>query len=421
MTRLAAIAFFMFSILFPAAFLAQQNGTGFPPYSSIQVGDFDSINLETLNVHHAYPIVSASGRGLGLGFSVTYDSAVWGITSIGGNKYWSQIGGSRLGNWIIEPGNGSILGGEATELCSLDQQYNQHWSNFSYTEPNGTVHPFDIDYYEGTTACFPDANPGGGYATDASGYFLSTVGDNFFVITPGGIQIISGGASGGNTYDTNGNFLHQPPNYPAASTDDTDSVGRVALSVVRIPTPQPATIVPTDHYDYKFLDVNGNYQTVTLHFQTFNVKTNFGCIGITEYSASNVALPTSLVYPDGRTYAFTYEDTPGFPGYTTMLLKRVTLPTGGYYEYQYGTSCDGNLFMLKRLVNDGTNTSTWTYSRNGGQVSPTLKTWETWVTKPELVSGVAANQCTYSFIETDDATTGGRGNRAALANRRHSI
>ena len=117
--------------------------------------------------------------------------------------------------------------------------------------------------------------------------------------------------------DANGNFLSGqyvsgPPN--TTEVDWTDSVGRVALKIITTST----------SIQYKFLDPTGAYQTTTLNLGSFNVKTNFGCSGIIEYSAVN-NLPTSAVFPNGQTYQFSYEPTPGNSGYYTGRVQKVTL------------------------------------------------------------------------------------------------
>ena len=133
---------------------------------------------------------------------------------------------------------------------------------------------------------------------------------------------------------------------------------------------------PCDHgsstTEYHYLDSSNTDRVITLNLQSFSVKTNFGCAGVVEYTGT-ASLPTSLSLPNGQQYQFTYEDTPGFTGYKTGRIKRVTLPTGGYYEYQYpaspnnGISCsDAGVNSLTRVINDGSASATWQFSRSSG-------------------------------------------------------
>jgi hypothetical protein len=79
----------------------------------------------------------------------------------------------------------------------------------------------------------------------------------------------------------------------------------------------------------------------------------------------------------------------------------VTLPTGGYYEYDYtgsndGTSCtDGSTVGMNQVVSDGTNTATWNFSRAGGTTT---------VTTPQLADTPNAFDTVITFISTGQYT-----------------
>src|SRR5580704_12530532 len=57
--------------------LAQNTGTGLPPFGSFEGSSFDVTNRQNLNVHLAIPIVSSPGRGANFNFAILYDSLVW--------------------------------------------------------------------------------------------------------------------------------------------------------------------------------------------------------------------------------------------------------------------------------------------------------------------------------------------------------
>ncbi len=112
-------------------------------------------------------------------------------------------------------------------------------------------------------------------------------------------------------------------------------------------------------------------QFYTVNYSSYNIKTNFGCSGVTgEYNASNVSLVSSIVLPDNSQYSFTYEDTPNNSGYKTGRISQVTLPTGGTISYNYtytgtndGINCaDGSTLALQRTLSPG---GQWQYSRSG--------------------------------------------------------
>ena len=138
-----------------------------------------------------------------------------------------------------------------------------------------------------------------------------------------------------------------------------------------------------------------------MNYKPYTVRTNFGCSGISEYNASRTYLPMYLVdeidLPDGTSYKFGYETTPG-DNHTpqpdvTARLASVTLPTGGEITYQYaggsngsGITCaDGSTGILQRQTSDSSNHWSYVHSETGS-------TWTTAVTDP------ANNVTTYNFL-----------------------
>ena len=61
-------------LIFAAAIASSQVATGMPPFSSLGGGPFDTINLGSLNVHFAIPVVHKSGRGMPFTYDLSYDS-----------------------------------------------------------------------------------------------------------------------------------------------------------------------------------------------------------------------------------------------------------------------------------------------------------------------------------------------------------
>jgi RHS repeat-associated protein len=365
--------------------------TGVPPFASFSQGQFAAINNGNLNGFFAIPITSSPGRGLNLNFSAVYNSQVWAPEVNGGGALaWTPVAG-----WSLTSPTGSIqyqVGTTGGSCGRLGSGYTQTTTFFGYiyTDPLGTLHPFNISVQEVYSSCTGNTTYSGnysGYATDASGYYASISNPATSIIP----TIISkSGTSISITAmtitDPNGNFISG--RYVSGSeTDWTDSAGRVALKVLTTST----------YVKYEFFDPTGAYQTTTVNLAPFNVKTNFACSSIFEYSASN-NLPTSLVLPNGQTYQFSYEPTPGNSGYYTGRVQRVTLPTGGYYEYDYtgthdGTSCtDGSTVGLNQVVNDGTNTATWNYSRLGSTTT---------ITTPKLADTPNAFDVVYTFTGTE--------------------
>ncbi len=378
-------------LAFVAHASAQEPMTGYPPYGSFQNGQFDAVNHQNLNVNFAIPIVSSPGRETALAFAIRYDSLIWRRN---GNAWSPVTSGVSYRGWKTDSVLGSIVYSMSMVLCGLQKP--RHYYDFAYVDPAGTRHDFDLDFYSEETDCGFPTGPREGYAIDGSGYYLdaSTVVDLFgdppFVISRGGVKI-----DWDSLTDTNGNYISRV----SGGTNEThwiDTAGRIALKVKK-----PSTTTT----EYRVLDPTGGYQLYTLAMTTYNIKTNFACSGVTEYTGS-ATLPTSLTLPNGRTYAFTYEDTPGFAGYKSGRVRRVTLPTGGYYEYQYpttgnkGINCsDGTGTSLTRVINDGTS-RTWTFAR-----APSGSNWITTVSAPILPYDSAANQSTYTFDSTGKLTS----------------
>ncbi len=223
------------------------------------------------------------------------------------------------------------------------------------------------------------------YSTDNTGFLLtvSSPGANS-VLSPAGVN------AGAAPVDTNGNYVSQTV-VNSTETDWTDTAGHVALKVFKNST----------NIQHEWQDSSGNYTSATttaVQLSTVNIKTNFACSGINEYTGT-ASLPTEIDLPNGQKYLITYEPTPGFSGYYTGRVQRVTFPTGGYYEYDYSTTAgdgivcaDSTVNSLTRLMNDGTNTSTWTFSR-----AASGSNWVTTVTAPQMPYDSAANNSVYTF------------------------
>ena len=56
---------------------AAQVGTGFLPLTSHQSSSFDSVELNTLNVHFDIPILQKAGHGMPFNYALSYDSNIW--------------------------------------------------------------------------------------------------------------------------------------------------------------------------------------------------------------------------------------------------------------------------------------------------------------------------------------------------------
>ncbi len=348
--------------------------TGLPQFGSLDQVGLETRNNQDLNILLTIPIMSSPGRnGLDLNFNVVYNSSIWSNVS----------GAWTLNSSYVPPWGWSTaytLGGSTyTEkttqtICSRtdgnEYIYNYTYSHYAYTDPMGTVHNFPVSFNDNYNECTGVETYSGtftGYATDGTGYYMtldSTTGDVTSVVAENGFKLGGGGAT---LIDRNGNYISSFVN--GSETDWTDSAGRVALKV----------ITGSSSIQYEYLDpTNGQYDTTTtLNLETLNIKTDFGCSGVVEYTGT-ASVPKSITLPNGQKYQFSYE--PSTSGYYTGRLQQVTLPTGGYYEYTYtgsndGINCpDGTTLSMNRTVSDGTNSATWNYVRNTSNLTTTITT-----------------------------------------------
>lgn len=370
---------------------AQAPNAGFPKYGSFESGSSDSVNRQNLNSNFSIPIIHQKARGLNLDFAISYNSLIWQNTGTAWQPY-ADANGNPTWGW-----NQTNPFGYVYQTVAVTQSCIYTYSNVSYVEPNGTSHPFSISYTTKVSPCGSGTTgTTTGYATDDSGYYINAVVDDGpLVIAPDGTRALLGNFP--QIKDTNGNYVSGTL---GSERDWTDSVGRTALKIIGS-APNPV--------QYEYQDTTGTYQKFTLTFQSFNIKTNFACGTTSEYSGTT-NLPASLSMPNGQSYSFSYEGTPGHTGYVTGRISQVTLPDGGYIQYQYGTqndgmecldgSSDGTIASLTRVVNDGTTSNTWQFTR-----SQNGSNWITSETKPKMPYDSAANQTVYTFNSNGQETS----------------
>ncbi len=365
---------------------------GFPPFGSFQNGGFDSINRQNLNTNFAFPIVSVPGRGLNFNFSLVYDSVLWKKSG----SSWAPVAdgsGVPTWGWKRDLPSGRVINFSQTWTCVYwlepdhiqMEDYSVLSYGFAYIDPTGTSHPFDFYFYSDATEC--------GYSPLAPSPLEGDALDNSGVHYKDGLITIPSGTefTGSQMKDASGNYS----SYVYVSSTEfhwKDSLGRIVLKVKK---------VSNSTWEYRRLDTSGTYQLYTMTNTSFNIKTNFACSGVSEYTLNAVYLPTTIALPNGRSYTIEYEDTPNNTGYKTGRIKKVTLPTGGSYEYVYptgsgdhnGINCsDGTIVRLTRKINEGSNQSVWDYTR-----TQSGSDWKTKITPPVLSYNSASNESTSTF------------------------
>lgn len=325
------------------------------PFSTLTNGPIDSINLANLNINLSVPIMNKAGRGLPFGFLYTYDGAIYT------NNGFAWVPTSSSWGWSpqLSASTGYLTYTVSEVPCSYQDtnSYSFQYSQWAFVDGNGTSHPFDFASppTDGNSSCNLSPTDAGGAASDNSGYYLTVTGGTgptslpvATVGEPDGLSVtppLGSTIGAGTTEDTNGNTI--------VSTGGifTDTTGATVL-----------TMSGTDPVVLTYASPSGGTEQAEVTYENFNVQTNFGCSGISEYQANNVPLLVKILLADGTSWDFSYEPTPGYSGYVTGRIASVTPPTGGTISYSYpgandGMSCTASTdTTLDRATPDGTTT-----------------------------------------------------------------
>jgi RHS repeat-associated protein len=395
--RIHAVILFMTLGLLGTSFGQVVIGT--PPLSSFGGGPFDTVNLGNLNVHFSVPVFTKAGRGTPFSYSLGYDSSVWYPVTSNGVTSWVYL--SNWG-WTVQSHGlgGSITTQSFTAQCMnpgppITWYYPQATKITSYTDPMGTAHRFMLledpcdtgNIFQQTTH-------------DGSGWTVTYNQGSITATSRGGETFVPGGTV---PYtDPNGNQLTANS---SGQFFDTLSSTTPVLTVAGNATPaSPTTLTYTAP--------TGGNATYTVNYTQYTVATNFGVSGIVEYGPLSKALISSIALPDGSSYTFTYEQTPGscnplsgtFSYCITARLASVTLPTSGSITYAYsggsnGIESDGTTANLTRTLSPG---GQWQYART--QVLGAH--WQTWVTSPpDPVNAGSVSDMTIIDFEQDANTS----------------
>jgi hypothetical protein len=100
--------------------LAQNTGTGLPPFGSFEGSQVDTVNRQNLNAHLTFPIVSSPGRGTNFNFAILYDSLAWNLISGAWYPATDALGNVALG-WNTQVGTGKTNYSASTVRCRVLQ------------------------------------------------------------------------------------------------------------------------------------------------------------------------------------------------------------------------------------------------------------------------------------------------------------
>lgn len=347
-----------------------QVSTGNYPLGSYTSGP-DVTNLGNLNVNFRIPVLVKPGRGIPFTYELSVDTSIWIPTLVSGSRTWQPVGGWGWKD-VTEVITGYVSFSSTLQsvLCgakpNLMHGTDRTTSNWVYHDRLGGLHPFTGTTDVLTGQCGTSSTSFTNLAADGSGYTLIANGTSATLISPdGGVANppVNQKIGAATTHDVNGNQV----TISNANTF-TDTLGTTVLTTSGT-APNPLV--------YTYTDSSNVSRSITVNYATVTVKTNYGCPGIAEYGPTSASIISSITYPDGSSYSFTYEPTPGFAGDTTGRLQSITLRTGGTISYSYsggnnGIICsDGSTASFTRTTSDG-NTA---YSRTGSGTA-----WTTTVT-----------------------------------------
>lgn len=374
--------------------------TGTPSFASLDTNGPEAINLGNLNAFWNVPILSKTGRGLPLNYSLAYNSLVWYPIASGSTQSWQPVtaNGTYWG-WqgLSTAGQSEVVYnmsyGTGSCYTSNEPSTYQTWgyNAVSYIDPKGTVHALQgpgitaIQSVGGQcpTGVHPSSqvslttNDGSGITGVMNGGVNGYVSINLTdkhgtAITAPLVQFNSQNQAQGTLaeQDSNGNQIN------VNNGQYTDTTGKVALTITGTAPNNTVLAYP--------LPPGGANSTAsyTVSYKSYTVATSFGCSGIGEYGPTSVPLVDKITRPDGNFYQFIYEPTPGNGNDVTGRIASVTLPAGGTVSYSYSGGCngsgginaDGSVGSLTRTTSDGKRT--YTRASINGNASSTTRTDE---------------------------------------------
>jgi hypothetical protein len=375
---LLLLSIFVYVIALPSE---AQVATGVPAFNSFGGGPFDTVNLGNLNIHFMIPILHKAGRGIPFNYDLTYESSIWQIATVNGQRMWEpvqQVGGvaSYWGFQGLGPVYAPYVQYSAvntTGSCGPPGTNYSLWtySNYVYHDAAGASHPFsagasNFQCSNGQSSSSPTGKTSY-IASDGSGYTLTYNISGGGVYTSGTITTVDGTIR-------NVPFLNSPPNTstPYTATDRngnkitfsngvyTDTLGKTVLTA-------QGTAPNNTTFSYTPPTGVANSAKYTVSYKQYTVETVFECSDVNDYF-STAYLVDRVTLPDNTYYQFGYENTSentGPSGPTTGRLTTVILPTGGSIDYDYPATTDG----LGMQINCADGTAPVTPLATGGGLS----------------------------------------------------
>jgi hypothetical protein len=333
--------FALLFLLLSVAGFGQISGTtlGIAPFGSYTSDPLGDVNAANLNTHLVIPLRSKGAFVANL----QYDSNV--IFSA-----YPGVPAPNLGALVLNTSILTTFGITEGPYCS---DRSDSAASYAIIDAGGFTHTWPNVIVDNKACIYPLTS----YGFDPYGWKLNASciqnqSCSGTVTDPNGsVYLVYGNV----VTDHNGNQITSTT--PGSTWSYTDWTGKTVLSVDQSNQAQ---------YVYSYADQSGNTQQIKANRSQHTLQTNFGCSGLTELGPRAWYLTDSINLPDGSSYSFTYEPTPGHSANTTGRIQTITLPTGGIVTYNYNGPNDGFLCQdaggsgFTRQTSDGT----WTYARS---------------------------------------------------------
>lgn len=349
-----AISLALFSLLARSDAQSYIYDAGSPTYGVNIPVENGFINVTNGNLHMEFPLAQHPQRGaLKLNERLVYDSHFWKIGHYSNNYWWPDnvtrtpqlaagwrfVNGGETGSLFTNAyfyGESQCTDYADNVPASHRDSYGLSWT---WTDPAGTVHPFNAGYTYTETDCYGEpvhTENQSGVATDASGYTLTATGTDDSQPSSITIRDNNGNQVYPNVADRYGNFW------------STDSSGNLVDDRGQTPV---VVSYSGNHIYYDVLRQGGGRARYTVTTVQVTPHTLFVEPGVAEYpNGSNAVVLNavqSIQLPDGSSYSFQYDN-----GYA--MITNVTLPTGGQISYGWSNYQDSynnkNRWLTSRTV-----------------------------------------------------------------------
>jgi RHS repeat-associated protein len=382
----------LISILCFAGFAGGQVNPGTPSFSAYDSHQYDTINLQNLDVSLNVPVMSKSG-------AFPFSAAL-----TGGNSYIYYNGSTLQPGILTVPLSPSINGvlspfGYAIAYPATTTSVScpsgdgsgtaNKYSGWFIEFPDGTIHNLPVtDVAYGGASCSSTLTD---QVIDGTGWTLTINGGTFYSSYQAGVTVVSSGGMllagvGNSVYMQDAQSTPNKISYAISQQEWTDTLGTLVLTVDANAAGQLG-----------WFDVNGGNPTESQTFTSSTLKTSFGCSGKSDYPATGgTYLTTAIDFPDSTTVALAWEPNEVTSTDCTGRLGQLTLRSGGAISYNYNPSSGANYGLnciytvpnkMTRTTSDGVTTYTWAAVNNGSG---------NWGNTTTLVDN-GGNQTVYAF------------------------